>query len=76
MGSDFAAGEEEVLASRNAKFKKVAPEDMDEELLKGREQFASNLFVGAEDIISGKIETETPYTREQLLDMIDVYDQI
>lgn len=74
MGDTFADSEEEVLVSRKAQLDIVKNKDLDEELKLGREELAKYLFIGADKIMSG--EVNAPYTREQLLSFIDVYDEI
>ena len=76
MGSNFAENEKEVLLPRKAKFKKLTLEEMDEELLTARENMAKNLFYGADKIISGKVKIPMFFTKEQLLNLVDVYEEI
>ena len=76
MGSVFAEKEAEVLTSRNAKYRKLQPEELDEELLNAKEELARNLFYGADMIVSGEWNPPMFYNKEQLLSLVDVYDEI
>lgn len=73
MCDEFANTEEEVLIGRDADANLVT-NDLDDELSAAREELAKHLFIGADEIMNGV--RNTPYTRDQLLSFIDVYDAI
>ena len=49
---------------------------MDDDLIKARENFASQLFCGSNAIMNGDVREYKGFTRRKLLDFIKVYDEI
>ncbi len=76
MRAIYANLEEEILIPHGKIYRKITPKDMDKELIKAREDFASKLFAGASEIISGEVKEYNGFTKEKLLSHVKVYDEI
>lgn len=76
MGCRFSETEEEVLTDRHSKFRKLKPEEYDEELIQARENLAKRLFWGAADVIDGQKSDFIKWDRDEILNFIDVYEEI
>lgn len=76
MGNNFAKTEEEILIPRKTKFVEIPLTEQDRELLIARNKMASNLFAGADRIVSGQVREFNGYTKQNLFSMIKVFDEV
>ena len=76
MHNGFCNKEQEVLLPRQAQYREVPIEECSEELLQAREQFASGLFRDAHKLFNGSKPEVKGYTKEDLLALVKVYEEI
>ena len=76
MNSEFATSEQEILLPFRNIYKKLNPEDLDDELYYAKETMATNLFKGAKEVMAGTVRERNGFTRQNLLDMVNVYQEI
>lgn len=75
MGKMYARTEKEILLPFENEYKKLSEDELTEDLRIARENFASHLFEGAQDLFLGKAQIVNGFTKEDLLNKIDVYVQ-
>ena len=76
MRSEYADNEKEVLTPREAKFKRVLPNEMDEELIRGRNTYLRYLLPEISDILLDDKKNDSGFNKEAFLNSIAVYDEI
>lgn len=76
MKNSYAETEEEILLPREATYKEIPPNLMDEELRRGRNALARKLFGGAGFVIDGKLKEFKGYTKKDLYNLIRVFDEV
>lgn len=76
MKDAFAGKEQEILLPREAAYREVPIEECSEELAKAREEFASKLFNDAYKLFNGSKSKVRGYTKEDLLNLVKVYEEI
>lgn len=72
----YANREREVVLPREAQYREVPIEECSEELLKAREAFASKLFRDAHKVFDDGKTKIKGYTKEDLLNLVKVYEEI
>ena len=72
----FAGKEQEILLPREAKYREISIEECSDDLLKAREEFASHLFNDAYKLFNGSKSKVRGYTKEDLLNLVKVYEEI
>ena len=76
MKDVFAGKEQEILLPRKANYREIPIEECSEELLNAREEFASKLFNDAYKLFNGSKSKVRGYTKEDLLNLVKVYEEI
>ncbi len=76
MKDAYASKEQEILLPRKAEYREIPIEECSEELLKAREEFASKLFNDAYKLFNGSKSKVRGYTKEDLLNLVKVYEEI
>ncbi|MCR5265939.1 MAG: hypothetical protein K6E29_05025 [Cyanobacteria bacterium RUI128] len=76
MKDVFAGKEQEILLPREATYREVPLEECSEELIKAKEEFASKLFNDAYKLFNGSKSKVRGYTKEDLLNLVKVYEEI
>lgn len=76
MKDGFCNKEQEILLPHQAKYREVPTEECSEDLIKAKEDFASKLFRDAHKLFNGSKTQVKGYTKEDLLNMIKVYEEV
>lgn len=76
MGAMFAYTEKEVLLPYESRYRKLEEHELDNELIRARENVAYNIFDGSDLVITGVLRKNKGYSKEDLLNMVGVYEEI
>ena len=76
LGLMFANTEKEILLPKESRYRKLKDFELDDELIKARENVASHLFYGSDLVINGMLRSNKGFSKQNLLDMVGVYEEI
>lgn len=76
MKDGYCNKEQEILLPHEAQYREVPINECSEDLLKAREDLASKLFRDAHKVFDGGKSEIKGYTKEDLLDLVKIYEEV